>query len=72
MIVKSKWIKEDAYGNFRMDDFRNKVVPLLQRHRVLKITRNVFNHGNAEYRVSLSQLQEFIIEYIDELKRAGK
>lgn len=72
LIVKSKWIKEDAYGNFRMEDFRNKVVPLLQRHRVLKITRNVFNHGNAEYRVSLSQLQKFIIEYIDELKRAGK
>lgn len=68
--VKSKWIWEDDYGNIQVEDFRSKVVPLLQRHRVLKITRNVFNHGNSDYRVSLSKLQRFILEYMDALKKA--
>ena len=69
--VKSKWIWEDDYGNTKVEDFRREVVPLLQRHRVLKITRNVFNHGNSNYRVSLSKLQRFILEYMDALKKAG-
>ena len=70
--AKSKWINYDNYGNVKMEDFRNKVVPLLQSHRILKIIRNSFNHGNSEYRVSLPKLKMFIINYISDLKKAKK
>ena len=70
--VKSKWIYEDIYGNKGVDDFRQKVVSLLQSQRVLKIIRNVFNHGNSNYRVSLSKLKKFIENYISDLRKTGK
>lgn len=70
--VKSKCIYEDLYGNNGVEDFRQKIVPLLQSQRVLKIFRNVFNHGNSNYRVSLPKLKKFIENYISDLRKAGK
>lgn len=69
--IKSKWIYEDIYGNKGVDDFRQKVVPLLQSQRVLKIIRNVFNHGNSNYRVRMINLKSYIKNYIKNLKRLG-
>ena len=54
-----------------LDDFRTKVVPLLQSHSTLKIIRNVFNHGNSNYRVGMINLKNFIVNYIKNLKRLG-
>ena len=65
--IKSKWIYEDIYGNKGVDDFRQKVVPLLQSQRVLKIIRNVFNHGNSNYRVRMINLKSYIKNYIKRL-----
>jgi len=70
--VKSKWIRKDKRGNILLDDFIKKVVPLLQSHRTLKIIRNVFNHGNPDYRVSLANLKKLIIDYISDLKKLKK
>lgn len=70
--VKSKWIRKDKRGNILLDDFIKKVVPLLQSHRTLKIIRNVFNHGNPDYRVSLTNLKKLIIDYISDLKKLKK
>ncbi len=70
--AKSRWIYNDNYGNVKLEDFRNKVLPLLQSHRILKIIRSSFNHGNLEYRVSLPKLKRFILNYISELKKAKK
>jgi len=69
--IKSKYIHNDRIGNIVLDDFRTKVVPLLQSHRALKIIRNVFNHGNSNYRVSMINLKNFIVNYIKNLKRLG-
>jgi len=54
--IKSKYIRNNRIGNIVLDDFRTKVVPLLQSHRTLKTIRNVFNHGNSNYRVSMKRL----------------
>lgn len=70
--AKSRWIYNDNYRNVKLEDFRNKVLPLLQSHRILKIIRSSFNHGNLEYRVSLQKLKRFILNYISELKKAKK
>lgn len=67
--IKSKYILNDRIGNIVLDDFRVKVVPLLQSHRILKTVRNVFNHGNSNYRVSMINLKRFITNYIKDLKR---
>lgn len=69
--IKSKYIHNDRIGNIVLDDFRINVVPLLQSHRILKTVRNVFNHGNSNYRVSMINLKRFITNYIKELKRLG-
>lgn len=69
--IKSKYIRNDRIGNILLDDFRTKVVPLLQSHRTLKTIRNVFNHGNSNYRVSMIKLKNFIVNYIRNLKRLG-
>ena len=69
--IKSRYIHNDRIGSIVLDDFRTKVVPLLQSHRTLKIIRNVFNHGNSNYRVSMINLKNFIVNYIKNLKRLG-
>lgn len=69
--IKSRYIRNDRIGNIVLDDFRTKVVPLLQSHRTLKTIRNVFNHGNSNYRVSMIKLKNFIINYIKNLKSLG-
>lgn len=67
--IKSKYIHNDRIGNIVLDDFRINVVPLLQSHRILKTVRNIFNHGNSNYRVSMINLKRFITNYIRELNR---
>ena len=69
--IKSRYIRNDRIGNIVLDDFRTKVVPLLQSHRTLKTIRNVFNHGNSNYRVSMIKLKNFIVNYIRNLNRLG-
>lgn len=71
-IKEKNEILREANTKFDLEDFKNKVLPVLKMHRVLKKTRNSFNHAHEEYRIPEKKLVEYTKTYLNLLKQLRK